>query len=106
MFTDSCEDYIPCNVKSLKITTIYLNESEFQKIFGPFLIYNKRNTRYRDSDTNGNTYHRNVMEAEFSFESVINHEPNYFEKREKIIRGRLKESFKSDFIKFEYCYRE
>jgi hypothetical protein len=50
MFTDSCKDYIPCKIKSLKITTIYLNESEFQKIFGPILIYNKRNTRYRDSD--------------------------------------------------------
>ena len=71
MFTDSRKDYIPCVVKSLKITTIYLSEAEFQKVFGTILIYNKRNTTYRDSDINGNTYHRNLMEAEFSFENVI-----------------------------------
>ncbi|MEJ7879322.1 hypothetical protein WKH75_11970 [Acinetobacter baumannii] len=106
MFTDSRKDYIPCVVKSLKITTIYLNEAEFQKVFGSILLYNKRNTTYRDSDINGNTYHRNLMEAEFSFENVIDYEPNYFEKLEKIIRDRLKESFNSDFIKFEYYYRD
>jgi hypothetical protein len=106
MFTDSCKDYIPCKIKSLKITTIYLNEIEFQKVFGTILLYNKRNTRYCDSDTSGNTYHRNLMEAEFSFENMIDHEPNYFEKREKIIRDRLKENFNSEFIKFEYYYRD
>lgn len=93
------DDYVECRVKKLIVTTVDLNESEFQKIFGPILIFNKSNMR----DAN---FGKNTLRAEFNFESMINHENLFFEKREAIIRNRLKELLNTEQIKFEYIYRD
>lgn len=93
------DDYVKCNVKKLIVTTKDLTESDFQKIFGPILIFNSKNIR----DAN---FGRNTLIAEFSFEHMISHEILFFEKREAIIRQRLKELFNSEEITFEYIYRD